>query len=137
MMATKFYTKKAQYRLPAWHLGATYMDGVYIDGGLFENNTPVHDGTIRMSVTPQSAPICDNWVNIGFPSFESGKVVRIGHKFWWPPFSDKAQYHDLYYNGSPYGIGLNTIAIELTLSPLPIPSDIVYDVIIVFALEVG
>jgi hypothetical protein len=136
-MATKYYAKEAQYRLPAWNYSATYMDGVYFDGNLFEKNVPIHDGIIRIDIKPQNPHWVDHWANIGFPSFNMGKVVRIGHKFWWPPGSDTAQYYDIDYNGHPYGMGLNTIVIQINLSPLPITRDIVYDVVMAFVMEVG
>lgn len=131
------YSKKAQYRIPAWDWGATYMDGIYINGTLFENNIPVHDGMVRMSVTPQYAHWVEHWANFGFPTYQNGQVIRSGHKFWWGPGASHAQTYDLRYNGHPYGMGLNTIAAQLGLSPLPISRDIVYDVIYVFIMEVG
>ena len=134
---TKNYSLKAQYRLPAGSFGATYMDGIYIDGTLFENNIKVLDGIVRVGVWPQNSHVVDHWANFGFPTFQNGKVVRIGHKFWWPPGSKEGKSYDLRYNGYPYGMGLNTIAAELSLSPLPITQDIVYDVVYVFTLEVG
>lgn len=136
-MATKYYAIKAEYRLPAWSMGATYMDGIYIDGTLFENNIPVRDGVIRIDIVPQNAHWVDHWANFGFPTYQNGQVIRIGKKFWWPPGTNHAQYYDLDYNGYPYGMGLNTIAIELSLSPLPITRDIVYDVLMAFVMEVG
>jgi len=136
-MATKQYSLKAQYTLPAGSFSITYMDGIYIDGDLFENNIPVRDGVIRMAVIPQAAHAVDHWANFGFPTFQNGKVVRLGHKFWWAPGESGAKNYDLRYNGYPYGMGLNTIAAELSLSPLPITRDIVYDVIYVIIVEVG
>lgn len=136
-MDTLHYSKTARYRIPAWNMGATYMDGIYIDGALFDNNIPVRDGVIRMSVTPQYGHWVDHWADFGFPTYQNGQVIRLGHKFWWPPGSSHAQNYDFYYNGHPYGMGLNTIAAQLSLSPLPISRDIVYDVIYVFIMEVG
>ena len=136
-MATKYYALKKQYRLPAGSLGVTYMDGVYIDGQLFEKNIPVHDGVIRIDIVPQDWHWVDHWANFGFPTYQNGQVIRIGHKFHWPPFQVYAQAYDLDYNGHPYGMGLNTIAIQLNLSPLPITRDIIYDVVMAFVMEVG
>jgi hypothetical protein len=135
-VATKFYTKKAQYRLSAWHLDALYMDGIYIDGALFEGNGRVVDGIIRMAVTPDDAHMVGHWIKLGFPSFQNGKVVRIGSKFEWAPNTAGGKYQDLYYDGSPYGIGLNTIAAELRAILFPITRDIIYEVVYVFMLEV-
>jgi hypothetical protein len=136
-MTTKQYSLKAQYRLPAGHQSSEYMDGIYIDGGLFENNIRVLDGVIRMAVTPDAAHGTEHWAAFGFPTYQNGKVVRLGHEFHWRIMDGSAQTYDLRYNGSPYGIGLNTIAAQLYLTPLPILHDIVYDVIYVFILEVG
>jgi len=136
-MVTKQYSLKAQYLLPAGHMATTYMDGIYINGALFENNIPVRDGVIRIGVWPKEAHMVDHWANFGFPTFQNGKVVRLGHKFWWAPGESGAKNYDLRYNGSPYGMGLNTIAAQLNLSPLPITRDIVYDVLYVFIVEVG
>jgi hypothetical protein len=135
-MAIKQYPLKAQYRILAGSFSADYIDGVYIDGGLFENNNRITDGVIRMAVIPQNPDAVDRWANFGFPTFQNGKVIRLGHKFWWPPGNGNAQNYDLRYNGAPYGIGLNTIAAELSLAPLPITRDVVFDVIYVFILEV-
>ena len=136
-MDTITYSKTARYRLLAWDWSATYMDGIYINGALFENNIPVHDGVIRIGVWPQEAHWVDHWADFGFPTYENGKVIRMGHKFWWPPGSKEGKSYDLYYNGNPYGMGLNTIAAQLSLSPIPISRDIVYDVVYVFIMQVG
>jgi hypothetical protein len=137
MGATLTFSKKAQYRLPAGSMAAIYMDGVYINGNLFDDNIPVRDGVVRIGVWPKVAHWVDHWANFGIPTFKNGKVVRLGHKFWWPPGSKEGKSYDLYYDGHPYGMGLNTIAAQLSLSPLPITQDIVYDVIYVFIVEVG
>lgn len=126
-MAKRWYTKKAQYRLPAGSMGVIYMDGIYINGYLFENNIPVLDMVTWIQVTPQEAHAVEHLANFGFPTFRNGSVVRIGHRFWWPPGSKMAQAEKLFYSGHPYGMGLNTIAVELSL-PLPITRDIIYDV---------
>jgi hypothetical protein len=136
-MAAKTYSLKAQYVLPAGSMATTYMDGVYIDGGLFENNIKVLDGVIRIGCWPDKSHTVDHWANFGFPSFQNGRVERIGHKFWWAPGEEGGKSYDIRYNGHPYGIGLNTIAAQLSLSPLPITRDIIYDVVYVFILEVG
>lgn len=136
-MATKYYAVQRQYKLPAGSFGTTYMDGVYIDGGLFENNVPVRDGVIRIDIKPRETHWVDHWANFGFPTYRNGQVIRIGHKFTWAAFTGQAQAYDLDYNGYPYGIGLNTIAIELSLYPLPITRDIIYDVLMGFVMEVG
>lgn len=137
MGATLRYFKKAQYRLKSGHMSAIYMDGIYIDGKLFDSNIPVRDGVIRIDIQPQAPHVVDHHADFGFPTFQNGRVVRLGHKFWWPPGSNEAQYYDLPYNGHPYGMGLNTIAIQLSLFPLPITRDIVYDVLMAFVMEVG
>lgn len=136
-MATKQYSLKGQYRILAGNMGATYMDGIYLDGELFDNNIPVRDGVIRIGVWPQDAHAVGHWANFGFPTFQNGQVIRMGHKLLWPPGSKEGKSYDLPYNGYPYGMGLNTIAVELSLYPLPITRDIVYDVVYVFILEVG
>lgn len=135
-MAKKYYAKRAVYILPAGDRGITYMDGIYIDGQLFENNIPVRDGVIRIDLQPQNEHSVHHWANFGFPSYQNGQVIRIGHNFGWSPGEDYAQYHDLEYGGHPYGMGLNTIAIQLTAA-LPITRDIVYDVLMAFVMEVG
>jgi len=135
-VTTLTYSKTAQYILPAWSWSATYMDGIYIDGNLFDNNIRVLDGIVRIGVWPQNPDAVDRWANFGFPTYQNGQVIRIGHKFWWGPGSGAGQSYDLRYNGYPYGMGLNTIAAQLSLSPLPITRDIVYKVVYVFIMEV-
>jgi hypothetical protein len=132
------YSKKAQYVLPAWSLGVTYLDGIYFDGNLFNNNIPITGGVIHILVTPvvQATPIAVQQVDIGFPTFVNGKVVRAGHKFNWAPFTYNPLLWDFLYNGHPYGIGLNTIAVQLLATP-PNPQDILYKVIYAFSMEVG
>lgn len=136
-MGQKYYSLERQYKLPSGSFGVTYMDGIYIDGWLFEKNIPVRDGTIRIDVKPRETHWVDHWANFGFPTYQNGQVVRMGHKFWWPPFNNEGQAHYLDYNGHPYGMGLNTIAIEFSLSPLPITKDIIYDIFMAFFMEVG
>jgi hypothetical protein len=131
------YSKTAQYTLPKGNWAATYMDGIYINGNLFDNNIPVIDGVIRIGVWPQNPDAVDRWANFGFPTYQNGQVIRIGHQFRWYPGSGEGQSHDLRYNGYPYGMGLNTIAVQLDVSPVPITRDIVYKVVYVFIMEVG
>jgi hypothetical protein len=133
------YSKTAYYTLPALSMGATYMDGIYIDGSLFDNNKRVIDGTIRIGVWPQQTHVVMHLANFGFPSFQNGRVVRIGHEFAWPAGQKAGLSYDIPYNGFPYGIGLNTIGVQLRLNPFnPIPAthDIIYKVVYALILEV-
>jgi hypothetical protein len=135
-MTTKYYALHRQYILPQGSFSAIYMDGIYIDGTLFSNNIPVIDGTIRIDIMPQNPDAVDRWADLGFPTFNNGQVVRVGHKFYWGPANGVAQYYDIPYNGHPYGMGLNTIAVQLSLSPLPIFRDIIFKIDFTFVIEV-
>lgn len=137
MGATLQFSKKAQYRLSAGGLDAIYMDGIYIDGSLFEDNIPVRDGVVRIGIWPQLSHAVGHSATFGIPIFKNGKVTNLRHKFLWLPGSKEGQSYDLRYDGHPWGMGLNTIAVLLSLFPLPITRDIVYDVLYVFIVEVG
>lgn len=127
-MAKLWYTKTAQYRTPAGHIDATYMDGIYIDGALFENNIPVVDCVAWLAVTPQDSHWVEHGITFGFPSYQNGQVKRIAKTFDWLPGQKHTQTDKLFYNGHPYGMGLNTIAAQLYIVFFPITRDIVYNV---------
>jgi hypothetical protein len=135
-MTKKLYTKTAQYRTPAWSLNATYMDGIYIDGGLFEENIQIVDSTVWIQVTPQNSHSVEHGVTFGFPSYQNGMVRRISVTFDWLPWQRQEQTKNLPYNGHPYGIGLNTIAAQLYVVLFPITRDIIYDVIYTMEVEI-
>ena len=137
----KVYEFWGQYKIPAGQFYASYMDGVYIDGDLFKQNMPVRDGTIHIVVSPQAADGYDKYIDFGFPTYQNGQVLRIHHKFNWTKYQGVVtQSYDLLYNGYPYGMGLNTIAIETGLMPLPPlapTSSIWFNVLWRFIMEVG
>jgi hypothetical protein len=136
-MATKEYQFWGQYPVPAGDIYAAHMDGVYIDGVLFENNVQVTDGTVHIVVAPQSADFIDKYLRVGLPTYENGEVIRVGHKFSWSPNSLATQSYDIDYAGHPYGIGLNTIAVEIELFPLPLDHNIWFNVLWAFIMEVS
>lgn len=127
-MAKRWYQHTAVYTLPKGYIYATNMDGIYIDGDLFHNNIPVLDCVLWVSVTPRASHMIEHWIRIGVPSFNNGTVERLGLMFDWLPFQSGAKSDKLFYNGNPYGMGLNTIAAQLYLSIFPLLVDVVYDV---------
>lgn len=131
----RWYTLEKQFKLPAWAWSARHWDGIYIDDALFENNIPLLDTVAWLQVTPDSSHWTDYYCDIGLPTFINGQVVRIGHKFYWPPFTGGSQAQKLLYNGHPYGMGLNTISVVCSVS-LPITVDIIYDVSIILEVDV-
>lgn len=135
-MSKLYYTHNATYRMPRGHTSALYMDGIYIDGPLFENNIPVRDCVAHVQVTPRDDHWVEHGVQLGFPSFQNGDVKRIGLKFDWLPFQRHVQSKILDYHGSPYGMGLNTIAVQPYTVIFPIAVDIIYDVIYTMEVDV-
>lgn len=127
-MAKSQYTLNAVYRLPAGNTYAIAMDGIYIDGVLFDNNIPLVDCVVDVSAKPRDSHMIAHWVNFGFPSYKNGKVERIGLRMDWLPFQTHTQTERLLYYGYPYGMGLNTIAVEMRLDVFPLTRDVVYDV---------
>lgn len=135
-MTKKYYTKTAQYWTPAGHTDAMYMDGIYIDGGLFKENVPLIDCVVWIQVTPQNSHWVEHGIVFGFPSYQNGVVKRIAVDFDWLPWQMDEKTKGLPYNGHPYGIGLNTIAAQLYTVIFPITRDIVYDVIYTMEVEI-
>lgn len=111
-MATKWYVHEGIYTLPAWKDYELHWDGMYLDDELFGQNIPIKDQVAWLSATPQGKYGTDQWLDVGFPTFTNGQVVRLGHQFRWRPYSDATLSAQLSYNGNPYGMGLNTIAIQ-------------------------
>jgi|GEM_PF-3809486 len=111
-MDKKYYQHEGVYSLPAWKDYELHWDGIYLDAELFENNIPILDCTVWLSATPQGSYGTDQWLDIGFPTFTNGQVVRLGHQFRWIPYNTSTLSQKLSYNGNPYGMGLNTIAIQ-------------------------
>lgn len=127
-MSKLWYTHNATYRMPAGKILALYMDGIYIDGSLFENNIPLLDCVAHIQVKPRDYHLVEHGVEFGFPSFQNGQVKRIALEFDWLPFQEHKQSKILDYYGNPYGMGLNTIAVQPYIVIFPIPFDIIYDV---------
>lgn len=111
-MSKKYYQHEGVYSLPAWNEYELHWDGIYLDAELFDNNIPIQDCVAWLSATPQGSYGTDQWLLIGFPSFDGSQVVRVGHSFHWIPYSTDTLSQKLFFNGNPYGMGLNTIAIE-------------------------
>lgn len=122
--------------MPAWLVYYAQMDGVYIDGDLFQRNIPVKDGTVHIVAAPQTADLTIKTLSVGVPSYQNGQVIRIGHTFTWAPNSIATQSYDLQYNGYPYGMGLNPLGVELATTP-PLTRVIWFNVRWKFIMEVG
>lgn len=135
-MAKVYYTKDAVYKLPAGKVYAIAMDGIYIDGILFDDNIPVVDCVAWISVTPRYSHMIYHWIMIGVPSYKYGEVERLGIRLNWLPFQTHTQSDKISYNGHPYGMGLNTIAAQLYLDVFPLTRDIVYDVSYLMEVDV-
>jgi len=132
----KEYQFWGQYKVPALTAYWVYMDGVYIDGDLFENNVPVRDGTIHLSASPQSADLAIKSLEVHAPTYQNGQVDSIGHIFSWPLNAVATLSADLDYNGHPYGMGLNVLYVYLAVLP-PITHNVWINVLWQFSLEVG
>lgn len=132
-MGTKFYVHEGVYSLPAWRFYELHWDGIYLDAELFDNNIPLVDQKCTIVVYPQGSYGTGQWVNVGFPTFTNGQVVRIGHQFNWPAYDTNPRSVQLSWNGNPYGMGLNTIAIELEVT---LAKHYVMSWLITYALEV-
>ena len=135
-MVVKEYQFWGQYKIPAGASIYNTVDGLYIDGDLFSNNMPVRDGIIHLVVTPQSANLIDKRINISIPIYKDGKVSTIGHEFHWYPGTISTLTYDIDYEGYPYGMGLNLIAIWMLAYPIAI-RNIWFKVLYQFHLEVG
>lgn len=127
-MSKLYYTHNATYRMPAGKIQALYMDGIYIDGALFDRNIPVTDCKINITVTPRDDHMVGHGVDFGFASYRNGQVLRIALSFYWHPFQQDVQSKQLDWNGNPYGMGLNPIAVQPSIILFPIFVDIIYDV---------
>ena len=117
-MNVTFFTHRRTYKLPAWSTRITYYDGIYINGGFFENNISILDQVIWLYAQPQGSYFTSQWVRIGVPTYDKNlsHVTRMGHEFYWLPKSTEEQSQKLLYDSKPYGIGLNTIAVTIEVS---------------------
>jgi hypothetical protein len=139
-MAIKEYQFWRQYKIPAGEPSSKYIDGVYIDSGLFENNVPIVDGMVHIVASPQSADPVARYAEFRVPTFANGKVGSLSHQFHWSPSQVYSQSFDLDYGGHPYGMGLNTICAEFFLLPAPLyplTYSIWFNVLWKFSMEVG
>jgi len=134
-MAKRWYTKEAQYTLPAWNPVYVTIDGIYIDSYLFENNITVLDSTLSISVQPDTWHICSHGINFSLPTFKNGVVEFLYKYFSWLPGQSHAQSDKIFCNGHPYGMGLNPMGITcaIIIGGL-IGNPIIYDVS--FTMEV-
>jgi len=134
-MAKRWYTKDAVYVLPKGNLYAPALDGIYINADLFENNIPVQDCVLWITIQPRSGHSFVHKADFGVPSFQAGQVIRLSHEFWWSLGQSHSQAAKIHYNGNPYGMGLNTIAVEMRIDAW-ITRDVVYDVSYIMEVDV-
>lgn len=136
-MAKKWYEKTALYTLPAWWLYNIQVDAIHIDSGLFETNTRVIDCILWISVKPRDKHGLGHSIDFGVPSYQLyGSVTRLNKMFGWAAWNNDAQSDKIFYNGNPYGMGLNTIAVEMRLSLVPLTSTIYYDVSYIMEVDI-
>ena len=134
-MAKRWYEKTAQYRLPAWKMFAFHIDGMYLDGYLFEQNIPVLDNTVSISVTPQNWHTFFHEILFSVPTYQGGVVDFLHGHFWWWPGQQHAQTNKVFCNGHPYGMGVNTIGVSCYIGGV-ISRDIVYDVSYIMEVDI-
>lgn len=136
-MATRWYTKTAQYTLPAWNLLYFAIDGMYIDGYLFENNVTVLDNILWLSIKPTASHIVGHGINFSLPSFNGTTVKFLYKAFTWLPFQDHAQSDKIFCNGQPYGMGVNTLGVSMAIIVGGIIANpIIYDVSFIMEVTV-
>jgi|GEM_PF-4116658 len=135
-MATRRWSLSAQYRLPSGKIYDVDLAAFYIDGDLFVYNVPVLDGKLMISVKPQNTHTLKHLIDIGIPSFKNGVVERIAKDFVWWPGQNHWQSGTIFYNGYPYGMGLNTVGIVMQVDTFPLLRDIVYDVNLTMEVEI-
>lgn len=139
-MATKEWQFWGQYHMPAGLPLWVHMDGVNMDGELFENNTPIIDGTVQVAVAPASSDYPIKQLSVRIPTFESGPMngalIYKDHTFTWQPGTADTQSWTLDYNGHPFGIGLNVLQVTLGAVP-PVTKILWWNVLWTFTMEVG
>ena len=134
-MAKRYYTKTAQYILPAWKMFAFHIDGIYVDGYLFDQNIPLLDAKMSITVTPQNWHTFFHEILLRMPKFQGGVVDFLQAHLWWWPGQQHIQNHTMYSSGYPYGMGINGIGVACYLGGI-ITRDIVYDVSYVMEVDV-
>jgi hypothetical protein len=138
MMATKWYTKNAQFKLPAWQAMAYYLDGLYINDDLFYNNIPVQDMVVWISVQPDTWHIVQHQIAFDIASYNhSTHKVEFLHKlFAWAIGHSEPKSDKIFCNGNPYGMGLNPFWSSIEIYGLPIANPIIYDVSFIMEVKV-
>lgn len=134
-MAKRWYTKEATYILPAWRPLAVHIDGLYIDGYLFDQNIPVLDNTVWISVKPRTSPAFIHSINFSVPQYINGKVNFLYKEFTWWLGQSHAQSDKIFCNGHPYGMGINLFGVACYIAGI-IASDIVYDVSFIMEVDI-
>jgi hypothetical protein len=127
-MATRWYTKDAQYVLPAWHPIWLEVDGFYVDSSLFDQNIPVLDTILWISVGLDHWSYTNHQITFAIQSYQNGQVTPLNKMFTWLPGQAHTQSDKIYCNGHPYGMGLNILAVETSMIlGGPDVTDILYD----------
>jgi len=126
-MAAIAYTKTSRYTLPAWEWVMRFIDGIYIDGVLFDENIPVTNTLLHVSVKPQNWHMVHHEVNFTVNPLINGAVSYITRSNTWAPFTSGEWKFTMDYAGNPYGMGLNLIFVGAFVA-LPISAAVVYDV---------
>lgn len=110
-MATRWYTKDAQYVLPRLNPSWFEIDGIYIDGYLFENDVRVLNNILWVSVQPEHWSYTNHQITFAIPTYSGGHVTIVNRMFTWLPGQNHTQSAKIYTNGNPYGMGLNIISV--------------------------
>jgi hypothetical protein len=126
-MADIEYTKKSSYTLPAWSWVMRFIDGIYIDGLLFESNIPVANTLLHVSVKPRDWHMVHHEINFTVNPVIGGAVSYITRSNSWAPFTSGEWNFAIDYAGNPYGMGLNLIFVGAFVA-VPISAPVVYDV---------
>lgn len=134
-MAKRWYEKTAQYKLPAWKTLIFHVDGMYLDGYLFDQNIPILDNTVHITVTPQNWHSFFHEIVFSVPTYQNGVVGFLGARFGWWPTQQHTQSDKIFCSGQPYGMGVNVIGVGCLLIGV-ISRDIVYDVSYIMEVDI-
>lgn len=126
-MAKRWYLKTTQYTLPAWNVWAALLDGLYINGELFEGNIPLQDLVVWISVQPDAYHIVNHAVTFNIAVYQNGTVNFLHKTFMWYIGQGQAQSDKIFTNGQPYGIGVNMFGVSCQNMSFPIANPIIYD----------
>lgn len=125
-MATKVFTKSAQFVQSAWTKGWEFIDGIYVDESFFTKNIPILSASLALSVKP-TRHFRQRSIFFTARTFEHGVTGSIMRFHLWLPLEDHEWEELVNFGSAFYGAGLNPLYWVCEVD-MPTDAEVIYTV---------